>query len=894
MDGVKEVIWIEEKYNSEESDNYYNIIKINLPKEYNLEIVTSISSAFKLIENNKNKYFFKLFYVIIYGSIADEFFITYTQKSLELNILCYTIIFDKNPKFYEFKPYYKDPFLNPGGVSDNLEYICFIIKKIEFDLNQKFPVKEVHERKDGFGNIFDYSNDLSGICFPLLLGKLINTSLIKGNELEEFALFLLGNYPELKKLTIPSQDKKMEIPKYILTKYYAKIYTEETNFYRDMNKDLSNGLFDTYRVFIFLLYSGLNKKSLQCFYSKNLYRGSVLGKNEFLYLKKNLEMKNLQENKKSEINTPLYFCRNFLSFSKDEEIAFEFLLNSPKNDELIPCIFEIKKLTNSEDFFISNIDVEYISTLKREKEVLFLPLSCFEIIKIKEEKKGQLKYYRIFLEYLYKYKKLIEEHIKKIDQKEGLQEFLNKTIQSKYGLEIIETLGRQLSENLKNYFENHTHLKCNLNSYDILVNSNPKKLKPHFDPNIKGKNPGFSNGAQLNKLYKSEPISIQRFMHKDGSYDVLILKYKDGSSALIKQHPTIKSKIIIIKEFDEIGQRGFYKSSFNKAGKKIPIKDVNTNEIINSIEEEISNKNLDNINTKSKSIITNGCKKSEKMSLIRNGYHIANAFGTSIGYLFANIDRFAKISGKEKAKMLGMSSIPMILTGVSKTSSVISQGIPIIGIGLTSVVFGYQCIENIKSESLTKSEVFKSIFKNIINLTTNFGVTTVIAILGLKIGVTLGTVTGPGAIVIGLAGGLIGGLIGGTFSRIVEDKSIRLKSECLYSGYIPYKYRDSLNPYLFWKNVNKNTKSFALELIENDFDCKWRVINIPPDIRIFPVDCQDIGETVIKYKGISKNANKVYFCIYELKNKEKLNPDDWEDTEKIQKMILNVSILEAN
>ena len=189
MDGVKEVIWIEEKYNSEESDNYYNIIKINLPKEYNLEIVTSISSAFKLIENNKNKYFFKLFYVIIYGSIADEFFITYTQKSLELNILCYTIIFDKNPKFYEFKPYYKDPFLNPGGVSDNLEYICFIIKKIEFDLNQKFPVKEVHERKDGFGNIFDYSNDLSGICFPLLLGKLINTSLIKGNELEEFVYF---------------------------------------------------------------------------------------------------------------------------------------------------------------------------------------------------------------------------------------------------------------------------------------------------------------------------------------------------------------------------------------------------------------------------------------------------------------------------------------------------------------------------------------------------------------------------------------------------------------------------------------------------------------------------------------------------------------------------------
>ena len=350
MDENKEVIWIEEKCNSKEANIHYDIMKFNLPKKYNIQKVTSISSAFKLIESNKNRYFLKLFYVIIFGSIADEFFVSYAKKSLELNILCYTIIFDKNPKFYECKPYYKDPFLNPGGVSNDMKSICFLITKKEFDINQTFRKKEIPERQDGFGNVFTYSNDLSGIWFPLLLGQLINTSLIKDNELNEFALFLLGNYPELKKLTIPSLEKKMEIPNHILTKYFAKIYTEETNFYKDMNKDLSNGLFDIYRVFIFLLYSGLNIKSLKCFYSKNLYRGCVIGKYEFLYLKGNLEMKNLPENKNNEINTPLYFCRNFLSFSKDENIAFNFLENSPKNEELIPCIFEIKKLKKCEIF----------------------------------------------------------------------------------------------------------------------------------------------------------------------------------------------------------------------------------------------------------------------------------------------------------------------------------------------------------------------------------------------------------------------------------------------------------------------------------------------------------------------------------------------------------------
>ena len=897
----KEVIWIDNNCESDENQINYTIFSCNLSeKEYNITTVKLVDDAFNLIENNKKIYFLKLFYVIVSGEQSKLFFTTYTQKNLELNILCYTIIFDNNSKFYEYEPFFQDPFLNPGGVSNDPEYICFQIKKIEYDLNQNFPKVEICERKEGFGNVFTYSNDLSGICFPLLLGKLINTTLIKEDELKKFQSFLLGNYARLKHLIKPSLEKNMEIPYHILAKFYAKIYTEETSFYPNMNKDLSNGQFDVYRIFIFLLYSGLNKNSLKSFYNENLYRGCVIGKNEFLNLQNNLEQKNLEENQNSEIKVPLYFCRNFLSFSKSEETAFGFMLGSNVNEYVIPVIFEIEKLKKNKNFFISNIDVEYISDLD-EKEVLFLPLSCFEIKEIKEEIKNGKEYKRIKLKYLYKYRKLINNFIEKTNKKEGLQDFLNKTIQSDYGLEIVETLGPQLKESLIKYFEQNTKLECDLHSFEIYNRPVPQKLKPNFNPNAKANNPGFSNGAQLNKLYESEPTSMQRVFHINGDYDALILRYKDGSSAIIKQHQRIPSKVIVVKEFNELGQRGFYKSAFTSASKEIPIEGVNTQEILKSVQDfndHNINNNINYIkpenNLNKNTICSNGCKDIEKLSMMRNNYYMANACGTAIGYFFANIDRFAQMPMKEKAKIISLSSFPMILNGVGKASATLSKGIPFVGMGITAGLYGYQFIENIKSESLTKSEVFKAIFKDTLNLATNIGITTGFATLGMKIGVSFGFVSGPGAIGLGLIGGTIGGILGGLFSRYIENKKIKLLSDCLYYKYIPYKYREFINPNLHWKHVDKNTKSYVIELIENDFICKWRVINIPPDIRIFPADCTDIGETIIEYQGISKNANKIYFCIYELNNKEELKAKDWEEPGKIQKMLINVAILEVS
>ena len=72
----------------------------------------------------------------------------------------------------------------------------------------------------------------------------------------------------------------MDIPLHILTKFLLKFYTEEAlsknkNFYKDLNRDLTNNKFDDYHSFIFLIYDLLNKGFIKS-YKKQLYRGGKI------------------------------------------------------------------------------------------------------------------------------------------------------------------------------------------------------------------------------------------------------------------------------------------------------------------------------------------------------------------------------------------------------------------------------------------------------------------------------------------------------------------------------------------------------------------------------------------------------------------------------------------
>ena len=133
-------------------------------------------------------------------------------------------------------------------------------------------------------------------------------------------------HSKLKHLIKPSLEKNIDIPLHILAKFYIRAYTSQTEFYYDLNKDLSNGYFDNYRIFIFILYNALNKKIFNSFCKKTLYRGSCLLKEEYKQLediyKQSIKFKNSDN-----LNVPMYFSKNFLSFSINENVANNFIKN---------------------------------------------------------------------------------------------------------------------------------------------------------------------------------------------------------------------------------------------------------------------------------------------------------------------------------------------------------------------------------------------------------------------------------------------------------------------------------------------------------------------------------------------------------------------------------------
>ena len=236
---------------------------------------------------------------------------------------------------------------------------------------------------------------------PLLFKVAID--IVKIDEIEAYTESLYEKYSKESKAIeelLNSIKSIPNVPMELLCKYYIRAYTAESGFYRDINSNLRKGKKENYLTFIKVLYEGIRLKALPLGTNHELYRGSMISKEE-------IKIINDYINKKIE-NLPgaIVFSKSFLSFSKKRAIAENFL-NSIDNNNILPKVLYILKKDDSIDYSLStNGDIEEISLLPYEKEVLFFSFSTFEIQSINEIQKGKM--YEINLLYLGKYLKEIE------------------------------------------------------------------------------------------------------------------------------------------------------------------------------------------------------------------------------------------------------------------------------------------------------------------------------------------------------------------------------------------------------------------------------------------------------------------------------------------------------
>jgi len=219
---------------------------------------------------------------------------------------------------------------------------------------------------------------------------------------EDFIKYLYKKYSYIHDL-IKSFYLIEDIPIELLSKFYARIYTCENekdksnNFYKKLNNELRNYKHDFYLPYIKTLYKGVELESLKL---------AQLASNEFLYrgskLKKK-EINDIYENKKKKIPglpSSIIFSKVFLSFSRKEEVAMEFIPKDINIDEE-RVFFRLKKDDNINYSLSTHADlhIDNISVFDKEEEVLFFPFSSFSVDDIKPVNN----IYYIELNYLGKY-----------------------------------------------------------------------------------------------------------------------------------------------------------------------------------------------------------------------------------------------------------------------------------------------------------------------------------------------------------------------------------------------------------------------------------------------------------------------------------------------------------
>ena len=587
------LIWVDDKVNNEENKMYKSYIEEKINK-YNIIPFQDVESSIKKILG----LFFEETFVILNREFYKDFVNSFMNKLPDIKVVPKFIIFTGNKKRFldtykdsEIKDVLSNKYYTLGGIQTSFESIYKFLSTDSWrdrpnieDI--KFDGEESNELT------FEYVNSIKDLTLPTFFKSLIKID--ENDNFEKLNQYLYNKYSnnnDVKNLLsqiegIPS------IPLELLCKYYARLYTIESDFYKDINQFLrrkqikkeeeKSKSMKFFLPYVKLLYEGLK---LSCF-SYNFKDKDKL----YRYSKMTLSEKKLIDEylskKKEGLPGAICFSRSFLSFSKERKVADDFMkkYNTPenknKNDELLNIIFILQKKenndeknkgknkneneknengknenNNSEESLFTFIDLSVISAINKEKEVLFLPFSAFEIkdtIKDFEDKENNITGYEIELDYLGKY-------ADKIKSLENNNEIISKSpfTENIFSSGIIDisksnkTTYQHVIKSHKKYEKTHTEIKTAIKNkkYNekVLKDLNEAEKKKANNTSIKKPNNDVSNNNNNNTI--SQMIKVERTCLKnlgDTSYLNPVLLCLSNIEEL-KKYFTDKRNINFIK-----------------------------------------------------------------------------------------------------------------------------------------------------------------------------------------------------------------------------------------------------------------------------------------------------------------------------------------------------------
>ena len=490
------LIWIDPNVDNEENSFYQNELKKSYP-ELQLLCFKDVILALKSII----KYNFRKIIIMISGKLYPKFYRVFESNLTKFAIIPKIIIFTSNEMrlrnsygdLLKFLPL-NDPFYNSHGIETNFNHLKDeLIPKIIYNIPSSCIRYNKNERSRENNEKFNFEcvKEINQLILPLFFSDYLNIPTPK--EIQSFNQFISVNSginEDIYNLTSQIEGAK-NIPIEILSKFWVRIYTIESDFYSLMNGKLLENKFQEYLTYIQVLYEGVNKKALKAKYNNNkLYRGGIISKKEYNKLDKFIK-----EEKNEYLPGVIVYGRSFFSFSDDLNIALEFKerkKNIISKDEMYGLFI----IDNSikENICTSCASIQEFSVYQNESETLFFPFSCFDIIKMEKISENE---FLITLNYLGKYSKYANlfrgddpmSLLERIPESSMLaKEILNARIikptlkTPKWFVNIQNEIKENQIEKVKNPFD-FMHNKNNQaisNPYNNNVNVNSNPYKPNI------------------------------------------------------------------------------------------------------------------------------------------------------------------------------------------------------------------------------------------------------------------------------------------------------------------------------------------------------------------------------------------------------------------------------
>ena len=452
------VLWVDANIDNSENTEY--VKELESIGSLRLKLFKNIEEAIeqlKYLEFQETK-------VIISGSFYSEFIKSFKENILKMYIAPKIIVFTKNKENFvkENKDYSSNEnvFYTFGGIATSFNEIKEFLKEKK--------IKEIKKQYDDVQLTFERIDKKEKLVLPIFFKTLIDT--ISNDNMEKYTDELYETYSkerkDLKSL-LGSIASMKNIPIEILSRYYSRLYTADSTFHRNINKDLGLNKKEIYLPFIKTLYEGVKFKSLPLSNDKVLYRGSKISNVEIN------DIKNYMKKKIEGLPSSIVFSKSFLSFSKEKNVAEKFLKDENKDKNLSKVLFILEKDDNCGYNLSTHGDIEKISFFPNEREVLFFPFSSFEIKSLEEKYIGKEKVYEIKLLYLGKYLKDIENDNKLINNEIWIPDSKFKKHLEDFGLIKKEKIKKI---NIKKVYNEFKKYENEINQRNINNNTTTNKI----------------------------------------------------------------------------------------------------------------------------------------------------------------------------------------------------------------------------------------------------------------------------------------------------------------------------------------------------------------------------------------------------------------------------------